>query len=109
MYLIALLVLAIAFIIFATAKRNLHPFLALIIIAFGILSGMPLIEVVKSVNDGFGGTIGTIGIVILAGSIIGTFLERSGGADDGNSSAGRHGRHRRRSSQLARALSRGIP
>ncbi len=35
---------------------------------------------VKSVNDGFGGTIGYIGIVILAGSIIGTFLEKSGGA-----------------------------
>jgi GntP family gluconate:H+ symporter len=48
--------------------------------AFGILSGMPLGDVVKSVNDGFGGTIGYIGIVILAGSIIGTFLERSGGA-----------------------------
>jgi GntP family gluconate:H+ symporter len=41
---------------------------------------MPLIDVVNSVNSGFGGTIGYIGIVILAGSIIGTFLEKSGGA-----------------------------
>jgi GntP family gluconate:H+ symporter len=41
---------------------------------------MPLLDVVKSVNEGFGGTIGYIGIVILAGSIIGTFLEKSGGA-----------------------------
>ena len=47
---------------------------------FGILSGMPLADVVKSVNDGFGGTIGYIGIVILAGAIIGAFLEKSGGA-----------------------------
>jgi GntP family gluconate:H+ symporter len=82
MYLLVLLVLSIAFIIVATAKLELHPFLALLITAFGfgILSGMPLLEVVKSVNDGFGGTIGYIGIVILAGSIIGTFLEKSGGA-----------------------------
>lgn len=82
MYLVVLLVLAIVFIIFATAKLKLHPFLALLLTAFGfgILAGMPLPDVVKSVNDGFGGTIGYIGIVILAGSIIGTFLERSGGA-----------------------------
>jgi len=41
---------------------------------------MSLEEVVKSVNTGFGNTIGFIGIVILAGSIIGKFLEKSGGA-----------------------------
>lgn len=82
MWLLLLLVLSIVFIVLATTKLQLHPFLALLITAFGfgILSGMPLPEVVKSVNDGFGGTIGYIGIVILAGSIIGTFLEKSGGA-----------------------------
>lgn len=82
MWLLILLVLSIVFIVLATAKFELHPFLALLITAFGfgILSGMPLLDVVKSVNDGFGGTIGYIGIVILAGSIIGTFLEKSGGA-----------------------------
>jgi GntP family gluconate:H+ symporter len=41
---------------------------------------MTLEEVVKSINSGFGNTIGFIGIVILAGSIIGKFLEKSGGA-----------------------------
>jgi gluconate:H+ symporter, GntP family len=82
MWLIALLVLAIAFIIFATAKLNMHAFLALLLTAFGfgILAGLPLNDVVKSVNDGFGGTIGSIGIVILLGTVIGTFLEKSGGA-----------------------------
>ncbi len=82
MLLVVLLLVAIAFIIFATARLGMHPFLALLITAFGfgIFSGMPLADVVKSVNDGFGGTIGYIGIVILAGSIIGTFLEKSGGA-----------------------------
>ena len=83
MWLIVLLFLSVLFVILATAKLNLHPFLALLIAAFGygILSGsMTLEEVVGSVNAGFGGTIGYIGIVILAGSIIGTFLEKSGGA-----------------------------
>lgn len=82
MWLIILLVLAIAFIIYATGKLKMHAFLALLLtaFAFGILSGMPLDVVVKSVNDGFGGTIGSIGIVIVLGSVIGTFLEKSGGA-----------------------------
>jgi GntP family gluconate:H+ symporter len=77
-----LLALSIVFIVLATARWGLHPFLALLAAAFGfgIVSGMPLDEVVKSVNGGFGDTIGYIGIVILAGSIIGTFLEKSGGA-----------------------------
>jgi len=83
MWLLVLLGLSIVFIILTTTRFKLHPFLALLLAAFGygILSGkMSLTDVAKSVNDGFGGTIGYIGIVILAGSIIGTFLEKSGGA-----------------------------
>ena len=83
MWLFILLLLSVVFIIVATTKVKLHPFLALLIAAFGygILCGnLSLEEVVNSVNAGFGGTIGYIGIVILAGSIIGTFLEKSGGA-----------------------------
>ena len=83
MWLVILLLLTIVFIIVATTKLKLHPFLALLISAFGygVFCGkMSLADVVKSVNSGFGGTIGYIGIVILAGSVIGTFLEKSGGA-----------------------------
>ena len=82
MWLVTLLLLSIAFIVLATTRLTMHPFLALLITAFGfgILSGMPLNEVVDAVNQGFGDTIGYIGIVILAGAIIGAFLERSGGA-----------------------------
>lgn len=82
MGLMVLLALSIVFIVLATARLKLHPFLALIIAAFGfgICSGMPLKDVVTSVNTGFGNTVGTIGIVILAGAIIGAFLEQSGGA-----------------------------
>ncbi len=83
MWLMILLLLTIVFIIVATTRLKLHPFLALLIAAFGygLLCGkMSPQEVVESVNAGFGGTIGYIGIVILAGSVIGTFLEKSGGA-----------------------------
>lgn len=83
MWLLILLILAVFFIIVATTRLNLHPFLALLISAFGygILCGkLSLEEVVQSVNYGFGATIGYIGIVILAGAVIGIFLEKSGGA-----------------------------
>jgi GntP family gluconate:H+ symporter len=40
---------------------------------------MPLMKIVASINDGFGDTLGYIGIVIIAGTIIGSFLEHSGG------------------------------
>lgn len=80
--LLVLLVIAILFIVLVTAKLKLHPFLALIIaaIGYGLFSGIEPIKVIETINAGFGGTIGYIGIVILAGTIIGTFLEKSGGA-----------------------------
>ncbi len=82
MLLIILLLLSVLFIVVSTCKFQFHPFLALLFaaIGFGLCSRMPLPEIVKSINDGFGETIGSIGIVIIAGVIIGTFLEHSGGA-----------------------------
>ncbi len=83
MWLLILLTLAVVFIIVSTGTFKLHPFLAILAAAFGygIFSGaMSLEDVVRSVNEGFGGTIGYIGIVVLAGVVIGTFLEKSGGA-----------------------------
>lgn len=80
--LIVLLILAVAFIVVSTTKFKLHPFLALIFaaIGFGLLSGMPFAEIVSSMNSGFGDIVGHIGLVIVIGCIIGTFLEESGGA-----------------------------
>jgi GntP family gluconate:H+ symporter len=82
MFLIVLLLLSVLLIIVSTSRYRFHPFLALLFVAviFGLFSGMPLSRVAESINQGFGDTIGRIGIVILAGVIIGTFLEQSGGA-----------------------------
>ena len=82
MYLIVLLVLSVLLIIISTSRYRFHPFLALLLVAviFGLFSGMPLASIAESINQGFGDTLGHIGIVILAGVIIGTFLEESGGA-----------------------------
>jgi len=81
-WLIVLLLLTFFFIVYSTVKWRLHPFLALIFAAFiyGILSGMKFGDILSSIIAGFGGTLSSIGIVIVAGTIIGVFLEKSGGA-----------------------------
>lgn len=77
-----IILIGVLFIVFATAKLKLHPFLALLISSFfvDIAAGMPLLTVVESINTGFGGLMTSIGIVIVAGTIIGIILEKSGAA-----------------------------
>jgi gluconate:H+ symporter, GntP family len=80
--LFVIILLGVLFVVLATAKLKLHPFLALIISSFfvGIASGMPLLDVVTNINAGFGSLMTSIGIVIVAGTMIGVILERSGAA-----------------------------
>ncbi|MEM8969706.1 MAG: GntP family permease [Bacteroidota bacterium] len=77
-----IILLTLAFIIFAIIKFDIHPFLALLVgaIFYGLLSGMPPELIVQSISEGFGGVLGSIGLLILLGVIIGTFLEKTGGA-----------------------------
>ena len=82
MFTILLLIISIVFIVISTSRWNLHPFLSLILAAFffGVVSGMPAADVIQAIADGFGGTIGKVGLIIILGIIIGVFLEKSGGA-----------------------------
>lgn len=76
------LVIAVVLIILLTARFNFNAFFALLIVAFlyGIAIGLPLPDVISTIRSGFGGTLGYIGIVIVAGTIIGTILEKTGAA-----------------------------
>jgi len=80
--LVLYLLLAVVLIVYSTSKLQLHPFLALLLAAilYGLASGMELPLLIQSINEGFGGTLGKIGLVIILGVIIGAFLEESGGA-----------------------------
>ena len=79
---LVLLLVSVALIIYLTAKLNIHPFLALLAasLLFALLSGMSFELILTSIEEGFGGTLGKIGLVILLGVIIGAFLENTGGA-----------------------------
>ncbi|GAB4375481.1 MAG: GntP family permease [Spirochaetales bacterium] len=76
------LLLAVLAIIVLTARYKMNAFVVLIVVAFlyGIAIGMPLKDVVSTVRAGFGGTLGYIGIVIVAGTIMGYILEKTGAA-----------------------------
>lgn len=80
--LLVLLILSVLIIVLLTAKLNVHPFLALLTasIFFGIISGMEFSLLLTSIEEGFGGTLGKIGLVILLGVLIGAFLEQTGAA-----------------------------
>lgn len=80
--LILSLLLGIAFIIFATTRWKLHPFLALLLTAYGLglAAGLSPRQIVTALTGGFGGILGHIGIVIACGCVIGTILEKTGAA-----------------------------
>lgn len=77
-----ILFISILLIILLTSKFQWHPFIALMVvsIAFGLAMGMSAQPLIQSLKEGFGSTLGSIGIIIVAGLIIGTFIEESGGA-----------------------------
>jgi GntP family gluconate:H+ symporter len=76
------LLISVLLIIFLTARLKVHPFIVLLLVAllYGFLSGMSSTDIIRSVNEGFGKTLGGIGLIIILGIIIGAFLENSGGA-----------------------------
>ncbi len=62
---------------------KVHPFVALTIAAgfLGLTSGMPVEKVMKAFQDGFGGVLGFVGIILGLGTMLGKLMADSGGAD----------------------------
>src|SRR3954453_8874357 len=61
---------------------KLNTFISLIIVSFGVALalGMPLEEVVKTIEAGLGGTLGHIGLIFGLGAMLGKLIADSGGA-----------------------------
>jgi len=80
--LLLLILSSIVLIIALTAKFKAHPFLALVIASFyvGLAGGVPLMKILDAMQGGFGGLMSYIGLIVIFGSIIGVYLEKSGGA-----------------------------
>ncbi|WP_236174025.1 GntP family permease [Pseudomonas pseudonitroreducens] len=82
-YLLLDAVVTIIGLILLITRFKIHPFVALIIAAgfLGLTSGMPVATIVKSFQDGFGGVLGFVGIILALGTMLGKMMAESGGAD----------------------------
>ncbi|WP_332634818.1 GntP family permease [Halalkalibacter flavus] len=69
--------------LFLVIRTKLHAFVALLLVSLivGILAGMPLNDVVDSMQSGMGGTLGFVAVVVGLGAMFGQMLEVSGGAE----------------------------
>lgn len=74
---------AVALLIFFVIRTKVHALLALIIAASiaGLAAGMTPDAVIEAITTGFGSTLGTIGLVIGLGVMMGRILEVSGAAE----------------------------
>lgn len=73
---------AVVALIVLIARFKLHPFVVLIVVslAMGTAAGMPLGTVVKAFQDGVGGVLGFIAIVVALGTMLGKLMAESGAA-----------------------------
>jgi len=73
---------AVVALIVLIARFKLHPFVALIAVSLGLgaAAGMPFGGVVKAFQDGVGGVLGFIAIVVALGTMLGKMMAESGGA-----------------------------
>jgi gluconate:H+ symporter, GntP family len=76
-------VLGIATVVVLITWLKVHPFLALILGAgvIGVVAAMAAADVVASFSAGVGATVGSVGLLIALGAMIGGMLAESGGAD----------------------------
>lgn len=77
---IIILILAIAVIILGTSILKIHPVFVLLVVSFlvGTLTGLQIDIITQKILEGFGQLLGSIGLLVVFGSVLGIFLEKSG-------------------------------
>ena len=82
-WVLGVLISSILLIVISIIKFKLHPFLALLLSSFyvGALMGMKPLDMITSIEDGIGGTLGFLAAVIGLGTILGKMMEISGAAE----------------------------
>ncbi len=82
-FLIFIIISAVAVLLFMVLKLKISAFISLLVTAIyvGIIAGMPLQNITKSIQDGMAGTLGFVATVVGLGAIFGQMLESSGGAE----------------------------
>ncbi|MDT0190536.1 GntP family permease [Rothia terrae] len=73
---------AIALLLLLIIKLKLHAFPSLILVSLitAIATGIPVLQVVPVLLDGFGGTLASVALLVGLGSMLGILIQTSGGA-----------------------------
>ncbi|ARA99577.1 GntP family permease [Geobacillus thermodenitrificans] len=81
--LILIVIAGISLLLFLIIRSKLHAFVALLLVSLlvGAAAGMPLDKVIESIQNGMGGTLGFVAVVVGLGAMFGQMLEVSGGAE----------------------------
>lgn len=76
-------VVGIALLLFLILKFKIQAFIALLIasITTGLIAGLSAPEIIQTIQDGMGGTLGFVATVVGLGAMFGALLETSGGAE----------------------------
>ncbi|MFZ2340089.1 MAG: gluconate:H+ symporter [Bacteroidales bacterium] len=82
LYIVLIVVTGVTLLLLMVLKFRLSAFVSLLItsIAVGVMAGMPLDKISRSIQDGMGNTLGFVATVVGLGAIFGQMLESSGGA-----------------------------
>lgn len=82
--LVAAAVIGIAAVVLLITAARFHPFLALILgtATLGVVAAVDPADIIDSFTKGFGTTVGSVGLLIALGAMIGKLLADSGGADE---------------------------
>ncbi|AWK84055.1 GntP family permease [Photobacterium damselae] len=77
------LIVAVFVLIFLVLRTRVHVLIAMIIAACiaGLIGGLSVNDTMSAISNGFGGTLGSIGIVIGLGVMMGAILETSGAGE----------------------------
>ena len=76
-------ILGIAAVVLLITLAKFHPFLALMLgtAVMGAVAGVAPLDIVDSFTVGFGATVGSVGLLIALGAMVGKLLADSGGSD----------------------------
>jgi Gnt-I system low-affinity gluconate transporter len=82
-YILFMVVSAVTLLLLLVLKLKINAFISLLLtsVYVGILAGMDLGAILKSIQDGMGSTLGFVATVVGLGAIFGQMLESSGGAE----------------------------
>ncbi|KOU73261.1 transporter [Streptomyces sp. MMG1533] len=80
--LLLIAVAGVAVLLLLILKGKVQPFVALVVVSIGValVAGVPAADLVKTIEDGMGATLGHIATIIALGAMIGRIIELSGGA-----------------------------